>query len=144
MFRFRKHFRERIWLTLTAVAMLAVAACGGSQGSSKTVDGVITAWPADLTTQNPSAMSTPQGFEFASNVYQGLVSFKFDRKGNGTYTGQGSDVQPALATRWDMGETSVTFHLDPEAKFYPTGNPVTADDVKWTLGAILESPNAGN
>ena len=44
------------------------------------------------------------------------------------------DLKPLLATSWELtdGGKSWTFHLRPNVKF-STGNPLTADDVKFTF-----------
>ncbi|HSB69199.1 MAG TPA: ABC transporter substrate-binding protein [Candidatus Methylomirabilis sp.] len=48
--------------------------------------------------------------------------------------GNYKDVKPLLATRWEAvdGGAGLVFHLRPNVKFV-TGNPLTADDVKFTF-----------
>ncbi|MCR8548869.1 ABC transporter substrate-binding protein [Salipiger sp. P9] len=101
-----------------------------------------TAWPSDVTSLDPVAVSNSPDMAVAFNVYQGLVGFSFERNDEGSYIAQGSELAPALAESWELGESSATFHLRPDATFYPSGNPVTAEDVKWSLTRALNGLNA--
>jgi ABC-type transport system substrate-binding protein len=42
---------------------------------------------------------------------------------------------PSLAKSWEISPdaTMFTFHLRDDVKFYPSGNPMTADDVLWSM-----------
>ena len=48
------------------------------------------------------------------------------------------DWKPELADRWEVSEDgkTITFHIDPRAKF-SDGTPVTADDVVFSVNTIL-------
>jgi peptide/nickel transport system substrate-binding protein len=126
---------------------LVVTACSSSGSSSssaaKSIDSITTAWPADITSLDPYGGSNTQDGEIAVNVYQGLVAHKFTKKSDGSFVMDGSNLVPMLASSWTQGPTSVTFHLRTDAKFYPSGDPVTADDVKWSLSAALASKLSG-
>ncbi len=52
--------------------------------------------------------------------------------------------QPGLAEKWDTSEDGLTwrFYLVKNAKFH-NGDPVTAEDVKWTFDTILD-PDTGS
>ena len=113
-----------------------------STASGSAVSSIVTAWPADITSVNPMSGSNPQDNEVVYNTYQGLVAYTFEQGDDGSWVYQGSELAPALAESWDIGADSVTFHLDPDRTFYPSGNPVTAADVKWSMGAALASLNA--
>ena len=102
----------------------------------------MTAWPADITSINPTSTSNDQDREVVYNTYEGLVGYTFEKAEDGSMVYQGSELSPALATSWDVGAESMTFHLDDTRIFYPSGNPVTAADVKWSLGAALASLDA--
>ena len=47
---------------------------------------------------------------------------------------------PSLATSWEVSEDAkvYTFHLRDDVKFYPSGNPMTADDVVWSFDRALK------
>lgn len=132
--------------SVVAAAALALTGCStssSSSGSSASAStGITTAWPADLTSLYPMNLSNSEDAEVANNVYEGLAAYTFEKSADGSNVWQGSKVSPALAKSWDIGKNSITFHLDPTRKFYPSGNPVTADDVKWSFDGALHSLNA--
>ncbi|GAA4673113.1 ABC transporter substrate-binding protein [Frondihabitans cladoniiphilus] len=142
--------RKRLLAAASVVAAAALALTGcstsstasSSTSSASTSTGITTAWPADLTSLYPMNLSNSEDAEVANNVYEGLVAYTFDKAADGSNVWQGSKVSPALAKTWDIGANSITFHLDPTRKFYPSGNTVTADDVKWSLDGALHSLNA--
>jgi peptide/nickel transport system substrate-binding protein len=140
--------RKRSAAAISALlaAGLVVTACSSNTSASsaaKAISSITTAWPADITSLNPYGGSNSQDGEIAVNVYQGLVAHKFTKEANGSYVMDGSNIVPMLASSWTEGATSVTFHLRTDAKFYPSGDPVTADDVKWSLSAALASKLSG-
>jgi len=52
------------------------------------------------------------------------------------------NYEPGLADWWTISEDkkTFTFHLDPDAK-WSDGQPVTAEDVRWTYDAIMDPKN---
>lgn len=143
-----RSFTRRATALGAAVAAVALVVTGCASGgtspseSAEEVTGIVTAWPADITNINPVATANEQDREVVYNTYEGLVAYTFEKGEDGSNVYQGSKLAPALATGWDVAENSVTFHLDPDRTFYPSGNPVTAADVKWSMGAALDSLNA--
>ncbi|RKR75885.1 peptide/nickel transport system substrate-binding protein [Frondihabitans australicus] len=134
-------------MSVAAAAALALAGCSTSSASTtssttSTATGITTAWPADLTSLDPMNLSNSEDTEVANNVYEGLVAYDFKKTSDGSEVWQGSKVAPALAKSWTIDKNAITFDLDPNRKFYPSGNPVTASDVKWSLEAALHSLNA--
>jgi peptide/nickel transport system substrate-binding protein len=128
-------------LSLGAVSVLA--ACGvdaksstGGSGSTSAAK-IITAWPADVTTLDPVEGASSQDWELAFNVYERLVSPKFTDEGNGALVWDGLSLQPQLAD-FTLAKDVVTFKIRAGAKFYPTGNPVTADDVIFTIQRLFD------
>lgn len=55
------------------------------------------------------------------------------------------EFQPRLAQSWDISsdKTVYTFHLNPNAKWHD-GQPVTAEDVEWTIWIISDPKIATN
>ena len=49
------------------------------------------------------------------------------------------EVLPGIAEHWSVNEdfSSYTFHIRPNLKF-PSGNPVTAHDVAWSMSRSLQ------
>jgi len=83
----------------------------------------------NLLTLDPAAMTGNEVVGIVVNLYDSLV--ELDPK-------QLTHVMPALAQTWDVspdGKT-LTFHLRHDVKFH-SGNPLTADDVVWSMRRIL-------
>jgi len=142
-----KRIQGRMSILGTAAVALSMMIGGCLLPSSASADSqsgatITTAWPNDVTSLDPVAVSNLSDYEVIFNAYQGLVGFTFERNDKGSYIAKGSALSPALAQSWDLGESSATFHLRTDAKFYPSGNPVTAEDVKWSLSRALHGLNA--
>src|SRR5215213_5900177 len=58
--------------------------------------------------------------------------------------GPGSSITPDLASRWDVDATgrTWTFHLRP-GQFWEDGEPITADDVAFTVGVLSDPSYTG-
>lgn len=83
----------------------------------------------NLLTLDPAAMTGNEVVGIVVNLYDSLV--ELDPK-------QLTNVMPALAQTWDVspdGKT-LTFHLRHDVKFH-SGNPLTAEDVVWSMRRIL-------
>lgn len=141
-----------------AVGTFGVTACGSNRSSTSTPAGtaagtpaatsgpskIVTAWPADVTTLDPANLSTNEDHTLARNVYQTLVLPVLEPQKDGTLRPAGTKVTPYLAKSFDVGKSSITYHLRSDVKFSPSGNPLTADDVKFSLDRIFDTPGAGD
>ena len=135
-------------------AVVAVVVCAGiagvatsasaSHSAGTAVTAITTAWPADVTTLDVQNLSTDQDHELTRNVYQTLISPKFTVDSHGSLIWKDDSFVPVLAKSWTLGKTSVTFHIRPGVKFYPSGNPLTAADVKWSLDRLWATPGVGD
>jgi len=96
---------------------------GGTLVAAQEVD------PVSLDPHTNSNFSALQGYE---HVYESLTMY--DQKMN---------VVPCLAQKWDItnGGKTYTFHLRPNVKFH-NGQPVTADDVKYSIDRVLDPKTA--
>lgn len=86
-------------------------------------------------TQDAVSLDSGRAYEFSSTwivnqAYDTLVGFD-----QGDYT----DVKPRLATDWSVSDDGLTwtFKLREDAVFH-SGNPVTAEDVVWSLRRVIE------
>jgi peptide/nickel transport system substrate-binding protein len=90
------------------------------------------------TSVNPLAARTQADRDLVALVFEGLVTL-----------GPGGEPRPALARSWAMAAdgSSWTFHLRPDAHWHD-GEPVTADDVAFTVATIQDpdyhGPGAGS
>lgn len=86
---------------------------------------------SDQVTMDPAVAYEFGGIQVVGSVYQTLV----------TILPGDPAVKPMLAKSWDIKENAdnwtITFKLDEKAKF-ASGNPVTADDVVYSWGRIID------
>ena len=134
-----------------AVALSLGVAAGVSGGKASThavaksaLTDIVTAWPADVTTLDPQNNSTDQDHELNRNIYQGLITVKYHKKSDGTLEWDENKFVGVLADSWKVGKSSVTFHIRPGVKFYPSGNPLTAEDVRWSIARLWSTPGVGD
>jgi peptide/nickel transport system substrate-binding protein len=133
-------------VTSGVALVLLLAACGGSGSTHASLAGsggvsksaacqatpvkggnLVYERQAATLTLDPLNPKNGNGDIFAYNqIYSGLV--------RSDPTGQTNNIVPSLAERWTVSNDgkTYTFYLRPGIKF-SNGQPVTADDVAWTL-----------
>lgn len=142
------YFQKR-WAFLVVVGILLAAlmvACaqpapGGGQPAEQPAEEqpVEEAAPTTLiigqNTQDAVSLDSARAYEFTSTevvhqAYDTLVGF--DR-------GDYANIKPRLATDWSVSDDGLTwtFKLRDDAVFH-SGNPVTAEDVVWSLRRVIE------
>lgn len=137
---------------IPAIALIALSATACSSSSSSTpaanapagTSAITTAWPADITTLDPANLSTNEDHELTRNIYQTLELPAFTTQPDGSLKFDGANVKPYLAQSWDLGPSSVTYHLRHGVEFYGTHDTLTAEDVKFSLDRIFSTPGAGD
>ncbi|MEV6930410.1 ABC transporter substrate-binding protein [Dactylosporangium sp. NPDC051485] len=132
----RYSLRRTLACSIVLVPMLA--ACGGNAAAPKSAPtSLVAAWPSDVSTMDPADTRTDQDKELAMNVYQNLVGYQLDASGDHSVS-HGLTSTPAVASSWSIAADTVTFTLRQGLKFYPSGNPLTAKDVVWSLQRALQ------
>lgn len=143
-----KHSHGRRTVTLIAVAALALAACGGSSGGSKT-DGSYTlstttpaaAGPIDSFTWSmyaePDSLNYAYAFDYPpnqvlANVCESLLRWNADL----TYS-------PSLATKWENPTPTTWVYTIRQGVKFHDGTTMTADDVAASLNYHLD-PKVGS
>ena len=83
----------------------------------------------NVLTLDPAAITGREPVQILANVYDGLVSLDATNR---------AQVNPDLAESWEVSEDkkTITFHLRDGATF-ASGNPVTAEDVVWSLNRLM-------
>ena len=73
-------------------------------------------------------------YQVTVNIYDRLVRFGVKELEDGSLTNDSSEIVPEVAESWEWSEDkkSITFKINPKAKFWD-GTPVTAEDVKWSF-----------
>ncbi len=84
----------------------------------------------NVLTLDPAAITGREPVQILANVYDGLVSLDAVNR---------AQVNPDLAESWEVSEdkTTITFRLREGATF-ASGNPVTAEDVVWSLNRLMQ------
>ncbi|NTW02683.1 MAG: ABC transporter substrate-binding protein [Oscillochloris sp.] len=86
----------------------------------------------DIITLDPAVAYETGSILPTGQMYETLVSFN---------PGESGKIVPVLAESWDIKDAgeqwSLSFKLNPAAKF-ASGNPVTADDVAFSLGRTID------
>lgn len=113
-------------LLLASVMLLGLAACGGN--SAQSGGSTLIYASGDYTRINPAM---DEHGEINILLFNGLTAHDGDNQ-----------VVPCLAKSWDFDEASCTytFHLEENVKWHD-GEPFTAEDVKFTIEAIMDPEN---
>ena len=88
---------------------------------------------AEPETFDPALMQENLSIDIGQNIYEGLTQFDVKTL----------DIKPDIADSWDVStDGSVyTFHLNKDAKF-SNGDPITAEDFKYSWNRVLSTANA--
>ena len=139
-------------LKLAGLALLSLALALSVNGFASSAEVVarhaddatlVVAWSGDLNSMDPPDSLVEWNREVVLNTYETLLQYKFDKKTDGTLVWEGLQVAPGLAERWTVDGASVTFELRKGVKFYPSGNELTADDVKYSWTRMTNVPGFG-
>ncbi len=144
---YRRARRAVLALAAAGLALLMLTACGGAstpQAGDATSNGVVTAWSADISTLDPVRAATAQDWEITTNVYQGLLMPEWTTTEDGSELWTGLELAPALASSYEMDADTATFHLRDDVTFYPSGNPLTAQDVLYSFGRFFDMGRTGD
>jgi peptide/nickel transport system substrate-binding protein len=110
---------------LVVTAFAALASALNVQAATPPGIFVIATQIGEFSTLDPSEIYELVPSEYVANTYERLV--RVDLK-------DPSKFDAKIAQSWSVGtdESTYTFRLRPDLKFH-SGNPVTADDVAWSL-----------
>lgn len=132
---------KKRWQLLTMMAcMVVVTACGGNndnengdaqaEGEETASDEttLIIGATGDPQTFNPDARADDYFYPMAQNIFSRLVKINNEQ-----------EIIPDLAKEWEFNDegTEITFYLHENVEWHD-GEPFTAEDVKFTLDAIVE------
>jgi peptide/nickel transport system substrate-binding protein len=99
--------------------------------------------PSDIASLDPADIRGQQDQEIGVNVYERLVQLKFTEQKDGTQVADPVEVVPQLAESWKVDGPVITFKLRPGVKFYPTGNPMTSEDVRYSFERLVRITGNG-
>ena len=119
----------RFRLVASAGAALLLAACAGDKTSGDGGGTLLAGMPSDPSSLFPLLVGDETGKAVTDVLFDKLAQIddKLTTFGDAGFT-------PRLAKSWDWSKDSlsITFHLDPAARFHD-GTPVTASDVRYTF-----------
>ncbi|MDY7100604.1 MAG: ABC transporter substrate-binding protein [Actinomycetota bacterium] len=96
----------------------------------------------DINSMDPSITGVEWNRVLGVNVYETLVNYALEPQDDGSLLGIGLDVAPGLASEWEIDGDSVTFTLQEGVTFYPSGNPMTAEDVRYSIIRTVRLPGS--
>ena len=127
-------FRHFARLLVLPLVVSLVAACTQTPGASSAPSvaatpsgpaGTLTvAMRGDIQSPHPYLSYDIVGISYRENVFDSLVEWGYDGK-----------IVPGIAESWKVDGTTITFKIRSGVKFH-NGDPVTADDVKFSLDTI--------
>jgi len=113
---------KKLFVVLLAVFMISAF---GSMAGAKTLKLAMDADPVSL---DPHVQLSGGMLQYSHMVFDPLVRWTKDMK-----------FEPRLATKWDrIDDLTMRFYLRKDVKFH-SGNPFTAEDVKWTIERLKKS-----
>ena len=127
--------RRRSFSGLAAAALAMAARPGRAIAAGPRP--LVHAIPADINSLDPADIRGQQDQEIGVNVYERLVQFRFEEQKDGTLKADPAQIVPQLAESWRVDGPVITFTLRPGVKFYPTGNPLTSEDVRYSFERLV-------
>ncbi|MEX2500810.1 MAG: ABC transporter substrate-binding protein [Trueperaceae bacterium] len=119
--------------SLRSIAALAAAIVLGIASVAMAQSTLTIARPADVTDLNPLRNANNATSEVTYQIHEGLTTFSPD-----------VEIQPALATDWELLDDGVTWRLSlREGVTFHTGNPFNAEVVKWNIETMLDPEDPG-
>jgi peptide/nickel transport system substrate-binding protein len=114
---------------------LALTACSGDQTAGNGGGTVIAGMGGDPSSLFPSLAQDETAFAVGDLLFEKLAAIGPSLSSVGD-----KDFTPRLAQSWDWARDSmsITFHLNPAARFHD-GTPVTANDVRYTFRIIKDT-----
>jgi len=108
---------------------------GTGQGAAQRP--LVHAIPADISSLDPADSRSQQDQEIGVNIYERLVGMRFDEGPDGILQAHPTEVVPQLAESWTVEGPVITFRLRPGVRFHGTGNPLTAEDVRYSFSRLV-------
>jgi peptide/nickel transport system substrate-binding protein len=128
---------RRNFARLVFAAGAASLTAGGARAQAIAAKPLVHAIPSDIASLDPADIRGQQDQEIGVNIYERLVQLKFVEQPDGTFKADPTEVVPQLAESWIVEGPVITFKLRSGVKFYPTGNPMTSEDVRYSFERLV-------
>ena len=125
--------KTKKFLALLIIVALLTSLAGCGDGGSEKKDSLTIGIDSDAVALDPFRINDTLTMSILTNVYEPLVRMNND-----------SEIVPALATKWEHSADGLeyTFTIRTDATFH-NGDPITAEDVKYSLEAAVKSSYTG-
>jgi len=112
-----------------AITLVVFGACIGQEEATAEEKVLIMGMNTGaIVSLDPAVCYEIEGHWMLNNVYDPLVKFK---------AGSASEIEPGLATSWDISGKTLTFTIRKGAKF-SNGDPIDAEAVAYTLKRVVK------
>ncbi|MEU9823112.1 ABC transporter substrate-binding protein [Pseudonocardia alni] len=129
--------------TLAAITTAVLAACSGPAQATEERFQIDVATP--LASLDPADACSLEDLGLLSDLYPTLVRYQDDPASpTGARTLRTDAVEPALAQSWTTSPDGRTYTFRLREARFPSGNPVTADVVRWSWQRTLDSGGCGS
>ena len=120
---------------LTAALILSLFTNAEGAFAETPKDTLVQAWQIDdLTTLDPADVSSFAGAEYGAQIYDRLITYPADNIEN---------LRGHVAESWEIGEDGMTYRFKiREGITFHSGNPLTAEDVAWSLQRTVKLDKA--
>jgi len=120
---------KRVWGVFVIAVCMGMTFMPLSEGIGQTKDKVLIVGMKTGATVSldPAVCYEIEGHWMLNNVYDSLVKFK---------PGSASEIEPCLATSWDISDKTLTFKIRKGVKF-SNGDPVDAEAVAYSLKRVI-------
>ena len=153
--------RNRIGLRIVILALvltsaLIAGACGSDAAEEAAPaaaaaparvsdDGtVVIAWTGYYNSLDPPDSLVTFNREASVGLYDRLLTYDLTARADGSLVWNGLEQAPGLAESWEIDGGSVTFKIRKGVTFNKTGNPLTAEDIKYSFVRAIEVPGYGS
>jgi peptide/nickel transport system substrate-binding protein len=126
-----------------AFAAAIIALTPMAPASAQDVKPLVRAISSDVNSLDPHDTRGAVDQDIMLNIYEKLVEMEFKEQKDGTFLADPMGVVPNLAESWIIEGPKTIFKLRKDVKFYPTGNPMTADDVVYSFTRLTAFPANG-
>lgn len=143
---------------------LILAGCTGSPGTSDPADSatdpgatsesdstssagdpvrIVQAISGDPSTLDPRMSFEERSAQYVANVYQTLVGFELTESADGLLVADSESPTGSLAEAIDVSDDGLVYTFTLHDAVFHSGNPVTSQDVKWSLERAWEIQEGG-
>lgn len=135
---------RREFLKISAAAgALALGGVGARPSFGQTAKTLTVAWDSDIDSLDPHVFKSTGGYAVQCNIYDPIVSWKVKPVEGTTGLSRSfpNEFEGSVAESWAFEREGATIALKLRGGMkFPSGKPITAEAVKYSLDRALQSP----